>query len=286
MSNGDSSGRTFHLIWLCIFALFGFLLTTSLAEAFDATKTHSKTRWLPQLGDTFQLQLRGVIRTDVDATIYDIDLFDSSSAQIAFLHESGRRVVCYFSAGSSEKWREDFKKFAPSDMGKVLDGWPGENWLDIRSSNVRKIMLARLNLGVKKGCDGVDPDNVDGYSNSTGFPLTSINEIDYNSFLSNQAHIRGLAIGLKNDGGQVAALASRYDFVVNEQCHEFDECATYRVFTSLGKPVLNVEYQQRYFHNVDGAFQALCSTARSEKLYTLVLPLLLDGTSRLSCENA
>lgn len=142
-----------------------------------------------------------------------------------------------------------------------------------------------MDLAVKKGCDGIDPDNVDGFSNSTGFALTGKNQLDYNKFLSHQAHLRGLAVGLKNDISQINALAPIFEFAVNEQCHEFDECAAYGAFTSLGKPVLNVEYQQRYVDNANDAFIALCTKARSENLHTLVLPLLLDGTSRLSCDH-
>lgn len=277
--------RRFYIVWLCLLPLFGLLLSVPQAGASDIAKAHSRIEWQPKLGDSFQLQLSGVIRADINAKIYDIDLFDSSLALIASLKMSDRRVVCYFSAGSSEKWRSDYKRFAPSDKGKALDGWPGENWLDIRSGNIRKIMRTRMDLAVKKGCDGVDPDNVDGYSNSTGFSLTYKNELDYNKFLAGQAHMRGLAIGLKNDMGQIPALAPSYDFAVNEQCHQFDECAGYGAFTSLGKPVLNVEYQQRYMNNTDGALVALCATAHLERLYTLVLPLVLDGTSRFSCDT-
>ena len=125
-----------------------------------------------------------------------------------------------------------------------------------------------------------------GYSNSPGFPLTAKNELNYNMYLSSQAHIRGLAVGLKNNGGQISALASHYDFAVNEQCHEFDECAAYKTFIALGKPILNVEYHQRYLHDRNGAFIALCSAARSGMLYTLVLPLMLDGTLRLRYQNS
>ncbi|OIQ72656.1 hypothetical protein GALL_457180 [mine drainage metagenome] len=145
-------------------------------------------------------------------------------------------------------------------------------------------MIGRLNLAVHKGCDGVDADNVDGYTNSTGFPLTGNDQLAYNRFLSAQAHSRKLAIGLKNDIDQLDYLAVSFDFAVNEQCHEFNECAGYRAFTSLNKPVLNIEYQKRYVDNTNYAFNALCAKARSENLRTLVLPLLLDGSFRMSCD--
>jgi hypothetical protein len=249
--------------------------------------------WQPNAIDTFQLQLRITpttpLITNVAASIYDIDLFDNSAAQIAQLKQQGRKVVCYFSAGSSENWRPDFTSFLPTDMGNPLSGWPGENWLDIRSNNVRNIMLARMDMAVSKGCDGVDPDNVNGFSNNTGFSLTAQDQIDYNLFLASQSHSRGLAIGLKNDTAQISQLASSFEFAVNEQCHQFNTCATYLPFTSIGKPVLNVEYASVYVSNINGtftttpAYTTLCATAATEKLQTQVLPLLLDGTYRFSC---
>ena len=240
--------------------------------------------WQPSVSDTFHLQLRGTLHTNVSASIYVIDLFDNSAAQIAQLKQQGRKVVCYFSAGSSENWRTDFASFLVADKGSPLQGWPGENWLDIRSSNVRSIMQNRMGLAVSKGCDGVDPDNVDGYTNQSGFPLTAQDQLDYNRFLSSQAHSRGLAIGLKNNVEQISELVTSFDFAVNEQCHEFTECGGYQAFILMGKPVLNVEYQSRYVSNTGGAFDALCVSARAENLRTLVLPMSLDGSSRLSCD--
>jgi len=68
----------------------------------------------------------------------------------------------------------------------------------------------------EKGCDGVEPDNVDGYTNDTGFNLTSNDQIQYNKFLANEAHQRGLSIGLKNNLDQIEVLEPFFDFAVNE----------------------------------------------------------------------
>ncbi len=57
-------------------------------------------------------------------------------------------------------------------MGSELEGWAGERWLDISNPALKPIMLARLDLAHIKGCDGVEPDNVDGYTNNSGFNLT------------------------------------------------------------------------------------------------------------------
>ena len=42
------------------------------------------------------------------------------------------------------------------------------------------------------------------------FSLTAADQLDYNRFLAEQAHQRGLAIGLKNDLDQVASLVDLF----------------------------------------------------------------------------
>lgn len=275
----------------CLMAVVLLLLLSACKEA--SVPSTSTDVWRPNAHAIFYLQLQAnpdtPLVSNVAAGIYDIDLFDTSVEQIAQLKQLGHKVVCYFSAGSSEHWRADFKHFRPADMGKNMSGWQGERWLDTRSDNVRSLMLKRLDIAVSKGCDGVDADNVDGYSNDTGFKLTAQDQLDYNRFLSSQAHARSLAIGLKNDELQLAALANNFEFAVNEQCHEYDTCAAYRAFTAIGKPVLNIEYQQKYVSKKGGvytttpAFTKLCALARAAKFHTQVLPLKLDGSYRFVC---
>jgi endo-alpha-1,4-polygalactosaminidase (GH114 family) len=243
------------------------------------------TWWKPAANTSWHWQLSGALKTTVPATLYDIDLFDVSTATISQLKRNGHKVVCYFSAGSSEDWRSDFSRFSSADKGQAMDEWPGERWVDVRSQNVRLIMAARLDLAKSKGCDGVEPDNVDGYTNSTGFPLTAQNQIDYNRYLADEAHRRGLAIGLKNDVDQLAALEPYFDFAVNEQCHQYNECSGYAVFTSRNKPVFNAEYAAKYRNNTRGARDAMCTAARQLNMRSLVLPLSLDGSYRISCDD-
>jgi hypothetical protein len=245
--------------------------------------TDTEGRWVPGSADTWQWQLSGTVNTSYEVDVYDIDLFDSPAALIQGLHDDGRRVVCYFSAGSYENWRPDSDAFDAADLGDALDGWPGERWLDIRSDNVRDIMKARLDLAVQKGCDGVEPDNVDGYSNATGIALTAADQLAYNRCLAQEAHRRHLAVALKNDVAQVDNLVDDFDFAVNEQCHEYDECSALIPFIAAGKPVFNAEYASRYVNNA-GTRQNLCNDAQALGLRTLVLPLYLDDSFRYSCD--
>lgn len=236
----------------------------------------------PAVSTTWQWQLSGTVNTSYNVEIYDIDLFDASTTLIQNLHTSGKKVICYFSAGSYENWRTDAAQFQAADLGNTLDGWAGERWLDIRSINVHAIMKSRLDLAVQKGCDGVEPDNVDGYTNNPGFPITAADQLAYNRLIANEAHIRGLAVGLKNDLDQITDLVSYYDFAVNEQCFQYNECAALQPFISAGKPVFSAEYNQTYV-NDSAARNAMCAESIRLSFSTLVLPLALDGSYRDSC---
>lgn len=198
--------------------------------------------WSPGPGTTWQWQLLGAIDTTVDVDMYDVDLFDAPQAVIDTLHADGRIVICYFSAGSWENWRPDAAAFPVATRGQNLAGWPGERWLDVRSPAVRAALADRLDYAVQRGCDGVEPDNVDGYTNRTGFPLTGADQLDFNGWLAAEAHARGLSVGLKNDVGQTAALEPLFDWALNEECFQYQECGTLAPFVNAGKAVFHVEY--------------------------------------------
>ncbi len=238
------------------------------------------TWYKPDTNTSWQWQLQGDINTSHEVELYDIDLFDSNVSLIESLKSDGRKVICYFSAGSFENWRDDKDDFPTDALGKIMDGWESEKWLDIRDVDLAPIMRARLDLAVQKGCDGVEPDNMDGYTNDTGFDLTADDQLAYNKFLANEARIRGLSIGLKNDLDQIVELEPYYDFSVNEQCHEYDECDKLLPFINANKPVFNAEYAQKYVDNRDD----MCSHSISLGFKTLILPLDLDDSFRVSCD--
>jgi hypothetical protein len=201
--------------------------------------------WRPAPGTTWQLQLTGSpFDSWLDVEMYDLDLFDTDPTVIATLHQQGRKAICYISAGTFENWRPDVNRFPASAKGKS-NGWPGEKWLDIRQLDVLgPIMEARMDLCKAKGFDGIDPDNVDGYTNNTGFPLSSVEQMTFNIFLANAAHARGLSVGLKNDVSQVKVLEPLFDWALNEECFRYKECDLLKPFVQAGKAVFHVEYNQ------------------------------------------
>lgn len=240
------------------------------------------TWYRPPLDVTWQWQLGGAINTSYAVALYDLDLFDAPAAVITQLHARSARVMCYFSAGSAENWRPDYARFPSSAVGKPLDGYPDESWVDIRSKAVFDVMLARLDLAVQRSCDAVEPDNVTAYNNNTGFAISAEHQLAFNRHLANAAHQRGLAIALKNDGEQAAQLVDYFDLELNEECHDYDECDELRPFTQNGKPVLNAEYAS----TAAAAQQkgtSVCMRARASGLRTLILPIDLDDKFRVSC---
>ncbi|MBP9718446.1 endo alpha-1,4 polygalactosaminidase [Candidatus Gracilibacteria bacterium] len=250
-------------------------LLVSLLSVAPAIPAHHN--WYhPEPGISWQWQLSGPIDTSYKVDLYDVDLVETPQKTIDELHAQGSKVICYFSAGSVEKDRADAKEFPKEIIGKSLDGWPDENWLDVAHyQKFSKIMRARLDLAVKKNCDGVEPDNIDAYLQYTGFTITNKQQLQYNRWLARQAHRRGLAIALKNNGTQAHSLSGQFDFAIVEQCFEFYECNQYNSFIEKNKAVLGVEYE------LDP--KDFCPQAKRKKFSWLKMTYELDG-GREACE--
>lgn len=96
-------------------------------------------------------------------SVIDVDLFDTDPSTISAYKTAGVKVICYFSAGSYENWRADASSFPSSMLLDPLDGWPGENWLQLSgfdtnppTSALAPIMQKRFEMAKQKGCDAVD----------------------------------------------------------------------------------------------------------------------------------
>jgi len=55
---------------------------------------------------------------------------------------------------------------------------------------LKPIMAARLDLARTKGCDAVDPDNVDGHTQDSGFAISYADQLAYNRWMATEAHAR------------------------------------------------------------------------------------------------
>lgn len=233
--------------------------------------------WKPPVGATWQIQFTGALDLGVDAAMYEIDI-DVDASTVAALRARGRRVVCYVNAGAWEEWRADASAFPSSIIGKEYEGWPGERWLDIRRIDIlAPILRARFDTCKAKGFDAIDPDNVDGYTQDSGFPLTFDDQLRFNRFLAAEAHARGMSIALKNDFAQAGHLADDFDFAVAEDCFRYDECALLGPFLARGKAVFDIEY-------TDSGVTAeqFCSRANAMNISAILKNRSLDAF-RVSC---
>ena len=199
--------------------------------------------WHPVPGVTWQWQLDTPVDKSVNAQVFDIDLFENDASVVAALHAKGAKVICYTSVGSREDWRPDANQFPKEIVGKDYPDWSGEKFLDIRQiDKLAPIMLSRFDLCKQKGFDGVEPDNIDTYDADTGFPITYQDQLKYNRWLAEQAHARGLSIGLKNDGDQAMDLVDNFDWALTEDCFHQKWCEQMKPFIQQNKAVFAAEY--------------------------------------------
>jgi hypothetical protein len=226
--------------------LSSILLAALCATALLLTPAGAAARWHPKpTTAAWQWQLQGKIDTSIDADVYEVDGFEVAAKTVAKLHRQGRKVICYLDVGSWENYRPDADRFPKAVLGRAYEGYPDERWLDIRRIDLlAPILRHRFDLCRRKGFDGVEPDNIAGYENKTGFPLSAGDQLRFNRWVAREVHRRGMAVALKNDPGQVGQLLGSFDFAVVEECFAYDECGKFSPFVAAGKRVFVAEYEE------------------------------------------
>ena len=222
-------------------------IPVSLLVACDGTERSAAApaHWQPEPTTApWQWQLQGRIDTSIPAGVYEVDGFNVSRQLVNRLHSQGRKVICYLDVGSWERFRPDRGRFPKSAIGKAYEGFPDERWLDIRRiGKLAPALRGRFELCRRKGFDAVEPDNVNGYTNDTGFPLTARDQLRFNRWVAREVRRRGMSVALKNDPEQARKLVRSFDFAVVEQCFQFSECGRFSPFVAAGKAVFVAEYE-------------------------------------------
>jgi hypothetical protein len=228
--------------------------------------------------------------------VFDIDLWVDpkltdgaavvNTAAVDAIHAAGKHAICYVQAGTAERFRPDYAQMVAFDetCGGCLIGkpfsrvFPDEFWVNLDDGmGQRTFMLgiveARVALCAQAEFDGVEFDVVDAYAQGeavTGWDLSYDTQLEYDQQLANLAHRYGMTAALKNNLGQLDVLLPYFDYAVNEQCFQYDECDGYADWIAAGKAVFQVEYRigrARFCGDANAAGFGAIKKARSFSLF-------------------
>jgi hypothetical protein len=203
----------------------------------DAAPPHPR----PDPTSTWQIQLTGSLDTSIDVQVYTADI-DTPASVIRDLHGAGRIMICYFSGGTKEPFRNDASRFPAASLGEPLPAYPDERWIDVRDPTVRSIMAARVARAAEVGCDGVHASGLAAYATTTGFDFTRDDQLAYDRELAAAAHGLGLSIGLVDgDATFRQDLLADFDWTVAFSCLDAN-CAVAAPFIGARKASFLVEY--------------------------------------------
>ena len=202
----------------------------------------------PPPGVDWDWQLSEAIDPPEGIQAFDTDPDNVTRDQIMALNEAGVFTICYVSVGTMEDWRDDAAQFSDPSLypnpvvGKAYEEWPGEFFLDIRQPTLRYVMQKRFFECALKGFQAIEADNLDVYTNDSGFDLSIADTARYAAQLVTDAHAQGLEIGQKNTPELTNKLVGLFDFIVTEDCFVDGWCDQALPYIAAGKPVFNAEY--------------------------------------------
>ena len=269
-------GKAMWLEKIAFFARSCLILSTPLLmlpAIASAAPQKAAATWLPVPNGALHWQLQGDVVPAPGTKVIDSDLFDTPAKQVKKWRDQGLYPVCYVNVGAFEDWRDDASDFPDDVIGAVYDGWQGERWLDVHHfTKFASIIEARLDLCARKGFLAVEPDNIDGYDNETGFDITRDDQVTYLHWLIDQAHKRQLAIGQKNAPDLIDELVGDMDFALLESAWRDDFLSDYIPYRRQNKPVFAVEYRE------DGAsLAAICPDIKQYGFVGMVVNYDLAG---------
>jgi hypothetical protein len=218
--------------------------------------------FVPAADITFQMQLQGELDTAIDAALYIIDI-DSPSADFRVLLQAGRRIVCHFSAGTVETFRDDADDIPEGARGNTLDDYPNERWLDVSAPSIRSVMRARLERATANGCSAVLPTNLAVHRANSGLNVSEAQAVDFARWLANEAASLGLSAMLGSEA-LALTLATEYQMALATGCLETDACKQWAPFRDQGKAVLVVAVGDA------STAPALCAKARDAGLNAII----------------
>jgi len=249
--------------------------------------------WKPKASENlkWQWQLQGEIDTTLPVQVYNIDI-NVPQRKIDELKARGIKLICYFSAGTVESFRSDSRLFPQEIIGEQYEDLIDEQWVDYANIDaLAPIMRARIEKCASKGFDAIEIDNVDAHNYETrdeqgevvnigtNFNMTLDESIAYVRWLTNEAHSRGLGIGLKNAEEMVADVVDEVDWMLVEDCYFDSWCLAATAFIDADKPVFMAEYDE-----LVPDFAPACELAKSLGYSAIWRDTSLSNRLYLACE--
>lgn len=235
-----------------------------------ASQSASPALALPPENAVFDYQLGGAYSPAGDVRVVGRDRTASPAA--------GLYNICYvngFQTQPDERswWLTNYPELVLryADNSPVIDpDWPDEYILDTSSPNKRALLTEIVGGWISQcAADGFDAVEIDNLDTFTRFPtrLVQADAVDLVSRYADRAHAAGLAIAQKN-APELATMksATKLDFVVAEECGQYNECDSYTA--GFGNAVLVVEYNRTAFLAVCASHPSLSIVYRDVALAT------------------
>lgn len=224
-------------------------------------------------GLSWDWQLSEPFNLNAAVQVLDLDPDSLGRGDIAELRARGVLTICYVSIGTLVDWRGDVAAFPRQVIGKAYVEWQGERFVDIRQTDILlPLMQARFADCADKGYDAVEPDNMDVYTNESGFQISADQTVAYVTALAEIAHRLGLAIGQKNVPELTDALEPVLDFVITESCLADGWCDQVAAYADHGKAIFAAEYE---VPQADQAAQ--CTAAATAGMWLIFKQFDLDA---------
>lgn len=158
----------------------------------------------------------------------------------------------YMSAGSAEKWRDDYDALSCCKLSK-MKGW-NEYWLDVKRPEVLEVMKKRIDYLHANGFQALYLDNFGVYEQESRVSIDDCKK--YGEELAKYAHSKGMLIGPNNGLELISKMVGTWDFYVGEECIQYNEC--YKFNPIAGKyPIFHLEYKEKYCKPISGHSVAL-----------------------------
>jgi hypothetical protein len=214
-------------------------LAAIIALVLTVTTSHAA----PDIGAAWDWQLSGHFKPLSGIAVFDTDPDNVTKAQITGLKRAGIYTICYISVGTLENYRDDVADFPAHVVGKTYGDWPDEKFLDVRDlKTLLPLMKKRFKTCKSMGFDAIEPDNMDVFTNDSGFNIKAAQNVRYIKALAKMAHGMGLQIGQKNVPELTSKLIDTLDFVITEDCYVDHWCNQVGAYIKAGKPVFAAEY--------------------------------------------